>query len=389
MSERPSILVAEPVRRGPTHQAFNASLILACHAALPEHQIVVLAFDDHLNALREVLGAPDWLVLEQFPPAFDSGCQTFVSAMHVASTVYQSAVSRQADSLILTSVTNKLLWAYRLLGLLKKRPRNVIAVFHAGLASIVRKRLFGRLRKFFSGRSAIMLSEKNMRFIVLERAIHKELFRRDARLAQRFSVLPHPLPPDLLNQSTRNQDSVVSPIRLGLLGLATPQKGLLQFLALAKAAKSQFPGEFDFQLVGRLHTDYQYLAGEIEEATDRKVPEEVLSRGDFVARLRELDFALFLFQGVYYELTASGVLVDCIALNLPVISTENGLVDEMESEVGPIGVRLKNESMECLSSELMQCLSESSYFEMTENLRRLSENRTPDALAPALRKLLM
>jgi hypothetical protein len=76
-------------------------------------------------------------------------------------------------------------------------------------------------------------------------------------------------------------------------------------------------------------------------------------------------------------------------LNLPVISTENGLVDEMESEVGPIGVRLKNESMECLSSELMQCLSESSYFEMTENLRRLSENRTPDALAPALRKLLM
>jgi len=117
----------------------------------------------------------------------------------------------------------------------------------------------------------------------------------------------------------------VSPDSAGITGARYPAKGLLQFLALAKAAKSQFPGEFDFQLVGRLHTDYQYLAGEIEEeATDRKVPEEVLSRGDFVARLRELDFALFLFQGVYYELTASGVLVDCIALNLPVISTENG-----------------------------------------------------------------
>lgn len=67
MAVTDSILLVEPVRRGAAHQAFNASLLLTCHAAFPTFRIIVAAFPDHLAFLRAALGDPDWLHYEALP----------------------------------------------------------------------------------------------------------------------------------------------------------------------------------------------------------------------------------------------------------------------------------------------------------------------------------
>lgn len=388
MSAKPSILIVEPVRQGRTHQAFNASLIATCHAAFPHHQIVVAACEDHLEALREALGEPSWLLMQPLPAVSLSSVADIRSDVRVSMTVTRLVRQWHVEHLILSSFRTRLLWTLRLMGAFLARPLNIVAIFHAGLASLVRRRRFGRLFTLFSERGALLALRSSVRFVVLEQAVLNELHKRDPVLAARCEVFPHPIPPECLRSASGARMPRGLPVRVGLLGLATPQKGLLNFLALAREARDSYPGEFDFELVGRLHQDYQHLAGEVEEVSGRSVPQGVLSREEFLTRLARLDYALFLFEGGYYQFTPSGVLVDCIAMNLPVISTSSALIDNLESDLGPIGLRLEQVKPRLQLQQLRKEVREVNYGALQRNLCHLCKARTPQALSGTLHAIL-
>lgn len=234
---------------------------------------------------------------------------------------------------------------------------------------------------------AIMASQAAMQFVVLEQAIQQEIARRDQALASRFSVLPHFLPPDLLQPLPR-PERPVKPIRLGLLGLATPQKGLLNFMSLAREAQLNFPGEFEFELIGRLHEDFRYLKEECEQLTCAPLSDGVLSREEFVERIAHLDFALFLFAGGHYDLTASGVLVDCMALEVPVIARPKAIIQQVSDQAGgPIGL-ICPEGQELDMLEQVRKTTTSECQQFRQNLRLLADQRRPERLAELLAGLL-
>lgn len=57
----------------------------------------------------------------------------------------------------------------------------------------------------------------------------------------------------------------------------------------------------------------------------------------FVERARRLTYGAFFFDGEHYSLTASGVLLDCIALGIPLLGCRHPLFTALEEEVGEIG----------------------------------------------------
>lgn len=388
MRVSPVILLIEPLRRGAAHQAFNASLLLTCHAAFPQHQLVIVAFKDHLEALQESLATPSWLNYVAIPPGYAKAERPWSSSLKQAWLVLSLVRQWHAQALLLTSVTTGLLWSCRVLGLIRKPPRQIIAIFHAGLVSILRPRRLAGLRKLAPGWGVIMLSDKKMQYLVLEKAILQQIAERDPLLATRFKVLSHPLPPDLLAGPRATKDAI-KPIKIGFLGLATPQKGLLNFLSMARTAARRFPGDFEFELIGRLHDDYRYLKRECEQWTHHPVTDKVLSRKSFINRVSGLDFAVFLFDGKHYDLTASGVLVDCMALGLPVIARPNALIRQLTEEAGgPLGYSCAEGGEFQLLDQLQQDFSEQQNQQFRLNLLRLAAKRHPECLAEPLYKLL-
>lgn len=174
--------------------------------------------------------------------------------------------------------------------------------------------------------------------VVLEQSILDSITARDAELASGISVFPHPLPPDLLDEPPSRSIDTDAPIKIGLLGLCTPQKGLFRFLELAKYAKSSQVNRLEFEIIGRLHKDVISRAEPYMQYLHRPPANKIMPREEFVAAASNLHFAVFLFDGNYYNVTASGVSLDCIALGVPVIADSSELIHRLEREVGPIGL---------------------------------------------------
>jgi hypothetical protein len=384
------IVLAEPVRWEEVHQPFNTSLILACQEAFPDAGITFLAEASHLGSVRQAL-APDEQGQVEFepleiPPAGASRMQRWRSAWSMAAGLVRRAEERRAEVLVLLSVSTELVWAFNALGRLRPLPRTV-AVLHAGLAEVVRRPRYNLIERMASLRSAILASPPRIGFVVLERSILAFLTALDARLAGRMRLLPHPLPPDLLDNTPFRALRPGEPIRIGLLGLCTPQKGLFRFLRLAEHARMAGAGRLEFEIVGRLHQDAVERARPYLQYLSRRPAEQRLPRHEFTDAVRRLHFGAFLFEGDHYELTASGVLLDAIATCLPLVTDHPGLVSHLEAEAGAIGVTSPAPFEHGDLVRRLLAVTPEAYAGYSRNVLRLRTGRDPSALVPTLREL--
>jgi glycosyltransferase involved in cell wall biosynthesis len=231
----------------------------------------------------------------------------------------------------------------------------------------------------------MLRAPRPMHFLVLERAILDTVRRKAPPLAARLTVLPHPLPPDLL-EPPRLERPPAPPVKIGLLGLCTPQKGLNVFLDLARKLADS-PARIEFHVVGRIHEQFaertlafmRYLSGQPSQAP--------LPRAEFVRGAAALHYAAFFFDGGHYAATASGVLLDCIALGIPLIGRRHPLLDALTEAAGDIGELCAPGEEEAMLRRLAESFDLQRYEKQRANMLSLRAERTPQALAAALRRL--
>lgn len=244
----------------------------------------------------------------------------------------------------------------------------ILAFLHANLAVTLRRPKFNIAERWFRERCLIRFLPVSIKYCVLERGVASRAVELMPELTGKLAVIPHPVPEDVRSKPLV---ALEKPLKIGLCGLLTPQKGLMRMQRLAQTFQRK---DVEFHLHGRLHQSVSVGGDYTCFATQPSV--ESIDRESFLDRISSLDLGAFFFTGQYYELTASGVLLDYMALGLPLFGYRNTAISAIESEFGVIGW-FCNEGDEGQLLETLLCRDlTQEYSQRRVNLLAAAKSRT-------------
>jgi len=384
------IIVSEPVRHGLEHQAINSAMLNGLLEVLAGESVHFIADPSHLATLLPDIAESNAARLHteavSLAPRHAQPYQRLGDDFRMARHTLRLARELGARAVIFLSVTQTLLFALGVLGTAAPRV-TCLGIMHGGLADLAPRR--GRIARYFPRGLRLTMSlaaRRRFRFIVLEEPIRTQLRHIAPRIADHTLVLPHPLPSDVM--PLPDTDAHARPARVGLLGLATPQKGLFVFAECARRFAQSRPGQVEFHCIGRIHADAkQRIAAFLEHF---RTPPAVapLERARYRELLGSMDYACFFFAGGHYDLTASGALLDCIAAGLPIIGRRNALLDSIESRFGPIGVLYDHDDPDSALQKAVELRSAPEYRAFRRNLLAAAAQRTTLATGSLLNSFL-
>lgn len=223
-----------------------------------------------------------------------------------------------------------------------------------------------------------------VRFLTLGVHIRNSLARRLPAIADQVDVLPLPINE---NEAQRDAPELGAPVRFGLVGLGSREKGFPTFLRVAREVGMRHPGRAEFVHVGRLAPNSET---EGFEALLRKPTEEQLSREDFAALMRSLHYVVLPLQGTYYEFAASGAAIDALTWLRPVVTLRGPLTEALFEECGPVGIMCDDEpAMLAAIAEIAAHPPADRYASQVAALREARARRYPAALAALYRRLIV
>jgi hypothetical protein len=169
--------------------------------------------------------------------------------------------------------------------------------------------------------------------IVLESFIAEQLRSRYPRQSAEILCIPHgfdeseslPLP------GPRGDPRV---LRILFVGQATPPKGFVEFVRLADLARSRGNGRMEFRAAGAVRRDTRAID---QSALARRAGEDPLPRSELLLELSATDF-VFTWQSEHYDLTPSGILLDCIGLGVPMVGRRSRAIAALEARYGACGL---------------------------------------------------
>ncbi len=209
---------------------------------------------------------------------------------------------------------------------------------------------------------------------------------RGSRPLRRRGPTYLPLPVNLAELPDQSTAKIGLPLRIGFVGQATHAKGFDVFLALARDLKARHGERIAFHLVGRAvpGTDLGTLGVLADPPTT-----EHLSRAEFVARLATMHYVLLPFREGYYDLSASGALIDAITWLKPVIATGVPLVRHLFERFGEIGFAGDGESgLRQAIDTVMADMDQGRYEAQVAALGRVRDSRRPEILAETYHALV-
>jgi hypothetical protein len=383
------LLVIDGVVSGSTHVPFNAGLLAALAAIEGAGRITFHAEARHRSEVLALLpprararigGAslPAGLVARR------PGASELLDAALGALLGRGAALPRDAR-LILPTTTRASLLSLALLTLRGRLARGQgFAVLHAVLAQLWAPRARHPLRRAVDLESALRCAGAfGHHPVLLEPGIASAFAARLPALADLACLWPHPLPPPLVASAQ------VTPIsaeparqqpRLGFLGWATEEKGFAGFLAAARA----FAGQAEFHAIAHVKPDD--AACNTDDAPLATRPRRApWPRAAFERQAATLDFLCLFHEGPLYRHVASGVLIDALALAIPVIAPRIPLIAALARRHGEIGILYEDAAARPAAIQSALALVGSPrHAAMRRNLAAAAAARRPAALAPRI-----
>jgi hypothetical protein len=389
------ILAFEMTWWGTVHAPGNGSTLQTVNAAFPGHPIHVFAEPAHVTELARnpvLSGSPE----VRFHPVKVS--QRFLGRPGVVSlrrmarelvTIFRALrlVKRgQSCLILLLSATSTAVFAAAWLTAGRSGMVAVQVGLHGNIHDANAQPSRNPLLRALDTRAALARAfGGRVRPLVLESAIRDELAKRHPAAAARTDVLP--LPINIAEfEELGTAAEPPPPLRVGFVGQATEAKGIGIFLSLARAMRARHGDRVAFHVIGRAQpgTDVSIFAP-LEETPS----EEHLPRAEFVRRIARLHYVLLPFRPGYYELAASGALIDAVTWLKPVLAMPVGFVEALFAEAGDIGHLCAGEDDLLGTLEtLVTAPDPARYAAQVEALRRARAARLPDAVAPAYARMV-
>jgi glycosyltransferase involved in cell wall biosynthesis len=388
------ILVFEPTWTGTMHAPGNSATIQTISRAFPEQRIRVFADASHLVELRK-----DSALTERPGITFHSITldQQFLHRPHIVLMRRfwrELAVMRTALGdvprgepclLILISATSTAIFAASLLLRTSRRRLAVQVGLHGNLNDLNGWRPRNPLLRMMDTRAVLTARHPPaLRFLVLEQAIRDELERLEKGAAARTDVLD--LPVNVAEIPNVPDTNLSAPVRVGFVGLATEAKGISVFLEAARVLKSRYGSAVEFHLVGRATGS---VDPDLFRVLDSPVSAEHLPRAVFQQRLGALHFVFLPYQPGYYNLSASGALLDAITWLKPIIATRTPIVSGMFERHGDIGYLCAGlDEMIAVLDQVVLSKDAERYGQQRQNLLQARLARMPSGLAHAYRTII-
>jgi glycosyltransferase involved in cell wall biosynthesis len=393
------ILAFELTWTGVIHAPGNSSTLQILAAACPGHRIRVHADPTHLEQLWRDPDLAARAMVEPVPvspPAIHRGHTQIVSPARFAGelTIIRAAAraipAGEPCLIFLLSATPTAIWAAALVARLHPGIVGVHVLLHGNLNDAIGWRTRNPLlRRFDLAATLRSWLPAPVRYIVYEHTIADALARIAPRAAAITDVVPLPvnlgdLPDDFAHEPTLGDPTLGDPIRVGYVGLGTKAKGFDIFLDVATRIAARHPGRVAFHLIGKVLPDLLEAArrAPLAEPPDT----EPLSRDTFTARLGRLDFVMLPFRPGYYELSASGGLIDALTWLKPVLATDVPLMRGFVAAYGNIGT--VTDDLFTALDRIVTAADGQHYTAQVEAMRQARALRTPAALAHGYRAAL-
>lgn len=379
------IVVCEPLVREQEHVPFNSAFLAAIRLAFPDQQVRFMAEARHLRLVKELIDSMDLAPIDYIEIALPPRHATLRHRMwrdcRLVRRLMSSFDRETTGHLVFSSTTKGVLAA--LAFFVRRRPVNINVqlVLHGGLANITEKRR-NPLARLLNIRQFLRCAcHRRIQFLVLEEWILRSLVTVAARIAANAAAIPHPIP--LLETSTVSP-TLGLPLRVGFLGLATPQKGFDHFLALASDPRWHEDDSVTFDLIGRLPPDAdQRRAAEVfgPEGLNQRIDRE-----EYTQRLAACHLIYVHLDPDHYGLSASGVLLDAIAWEKPILCGGPLLSDPSLNSVGPIGYYCAPEESAVTVADIVEKMDMTAYSQMVARIQQLQSERKYTALAARLKQ---
>lgn len=225
-------------------------------------------------------------------------------------------------------------------GLAKLLPRHILICCHGEMEAIasdinskglLSKILHRRCIKFFLNPKVAIAG--GIRFAVLGDSIRNNLeqYINGPKMA-RFVSLDHPYifsdrPPIQTHKAT------TIPLRVGTAGAISRSKGVDGLIAYAKACREKGLN-VSIRHTGRIFEAESEL---VQLAVDLPATHGELSRSQYDERLSALDYMLFFYNPHGYKITASGAIMDALAIRKPIIALRNDYFEYLFEKFGAFG----------------------------------------------------
>lgn len=382
-----AINIFDTVCTGLQHAPFNASMLEIVALALPETPITFFAQDGHIDEVRRMLGHETRTRVRWVPvtiPAETAGfSRRLVNELRLLRTLGRVSGSGGGTLVLILTALESTIAAIKVLHSFDVHFPPVQAVLHGYLNRIVGWRSRNPWIRATSLRSIMSLwTDSKLRYVVLEEPIRRQLLLLLPGLKGQVDWISHPFPPA---ETHGSPETPGSPVRIGFLGLATREKGFDVFLRLAEQVKKIHGDRVEFHALGRMPSGTAIPRSDYLTTLPTTVS---LPRDDYVRSVRSLHYVCLPYQGGYYELSPSGVLLDAVAFLKPIVALPSPVLRALFAREPQIGFLCESpEELTQLVSRLPEMMDRDRYQSFVEALRALREKRSPARLAPVYRLL--
>ena len=390
----PSITVCDPIVSGFEHVPANSSLLTTIRYAYPESAIAFHGDAAHLDLVRNQVDVAiresiSWVVIKN-PERQASFRRRFVTDFRRMLLLLKSTAHEPESAILFLTFGNaSVMWSLKLLLAARFGRSKVQIVLHGDFATLrfrtSMKLVVNPLYQLSCFKTAVRFGTTGrIQYVVLEAAVRDAVVSKYPRLAGRFKVLEHPVPGD---DATIVENDLSRPLRFGFLGRSTEAKGFHRYLDVATTIGERFPGQAVFSFVGFLGPGQNEETLPGLNALEYRPTTEKLDRAEYVRRVNELHY-ICMFYEKQYELTASGVLLDAIEREKPLITSNLPLFKNIADRFPDFAHVCDADVYVATIATILTNFDRDDYTKRVEAIRAVKQSRSPQVLAGVYRNLV-
>jgi len=381
------ILVCEITFSDTAHVPFNAGLLATIRAAFPKEDLSFWGAAAHMEELKKQMGQPlassiAWSEILPIPQGTGYG-ERFFRELPVIRRLLRNLPQDSTSRLLLTSAYPSTVLALKAVRCFRSKNPPVQMVLH-WLSGVVGKRYRRPIKRIQDMKTALtLLGNNGIQYLVLEESIRDRVLKNSSLLSGKIEALEHPIAP---NEGASKTVDLSEPVRFGFLGLTIQAKGFPCFVKLANVVTAKYGRCAEFHVIGFLPKDGIPVNG--TEALATKPAGVQMTRANFIQGVTPLHFIILPHEVGPYALAASGVLLDAIAWEKPVIARKIPIFESMFERYGDIGYLFSDDSdLTRTVEQILQTADTSRYRRQVLNLRSVRKSRAPEVLAAAYREM--
>lgn len=381
------IFVCEIMFDRGAHVPFNAGLLATIRASFPKEDLTFWGASTHIDQLKAQVGpavasSMCWKEITPIPPGLRYG-ERFSKELGLIRRLLSQLPQHMTSRLVLTSAFPSTVLAIKVARWFRSTSPAVQMVLHE-MSGVIGKRYRHPIRRSQDMKTALtLLGNTGIQYLVLEEHIRDKAVKSFPRLAGRIEAFEHPISP---TEGAAEVVELSEPIRFGFLGTALKSKGYPLFVEAANAVTTKYGRRAEFHVIGRCPEESKGVKG--TEALATRPAGSQLTREDFVRGVQPLHFIVLPYEADAYVLSASGVLLDAIAWEKPVIARKIPTFEAMFERHGDIGYLFDdNSELTCIVEQILQATDVSRYRRQALILRDVRKSRDPETLAAAYSEL--